>query len=116
MKFICLDEYNDNEGESWRWWLQYDGNEEALHELDILLNTFDSDYVSEAYQLEKTLTDEAEVDTLVKHAKSMYFYSDNKVTGKMKTPEFADAEDLYDKLYKGGIRDYFKWDCTGLAW
>lgn len=111
MKFVKLTENNDNEGESWNFWLQLDGNEDGLKELQTWLNTFDDN--GEEYELNLTPVDESEVDTLVKHSGSGYMNYENKVVGTFKLPAITDKSEengyewLNDNFYKGGIRNCF---------
>ncbi len=103
MEFVEFIEYNDNEGEPWRFWLQYDGNEEQLEKLSDLLADSDD------YNLHlNVVASESEVETLVRYTQSGYFNYENMVTGKLTTPEPNRNDPDDDPLYKGGIRDYFK--------
>lgn len=106
MKFVKLTENNDNEGESWNFFLQLDGNEKALEQLAVNINTFDDN--EESFELNLTPIDEADVDVLVKHTRQGYFDYENKVTGTFTCPDWEDYEDFIDDLYKGGIQRYFK--------
>jgi hypothetical protein len=108
MQYICFTEANDNEGESWRFWLQYDGNEKAIDNLKVLLNTFDEDYISESYQFSTFTVPESDVDVLVKYTEQGYFEYENKVSGKMKQVDVEDSDELNGLLYKGGITRLFK--------
>lgn len=108
MNFVSFIENNDNEGESWRFWLQYDGNKKAIDNLFTLFNTFDDDWMEESYTLDLTPVPEEEVDILVKHTDDGYMPYENKVVGKLDFPEPEDSESFNDMLYKGGIQDYFK--------
>lgn len=112
MKFVKFTEHNDNEGEDWNHWLQLDGNEEALKQLQAWLGTFDDD--GEEYELDMTPVDESEVDILVKHSGQGYMDYENKVVGKFTLPEVTqDHEDnngfqwLNDNFYKGDIKRHF---------
>ncbi|MFI6304317.1 hypothetical protein ACIBCH_20800 [Amycolatopsis thailandensis] len=103
MKFIALTETNDNEGETWRFWLQLDGNEDQLEHLRAAIagadeeETYDLDSVDDAVP-------ESEVDVLVKHTLSGYMAYDHKVTGLL---EIVDGWTDIDELYKGGVRGLF---------
>jgi hypothetical protein len=112
MNFVKFTEINDYEGETWNFWLQLDGNEAELRELQTWLNTFDDD--GEIYQLDMTPVPESEVDTLVKHTDSGYMDTHNKIMGKFTCPQPSAAEEedgylwLNDRFYKGDIAGYFK--------
>lgn len=99
--FVELVEVNDWEGETWSWWLQLDGNEDALRELGVLLSDEEGE---EEYQLSDEAVSETDVDLLVRHSKLGYYPSHTKVTGVMTPPVDFEATDLY----KGGIRAYYK--------
>jgi hypothetical protein len=107
--FVHLVEVNDNEGETWTWWLQLDGNNEQLDRLATLLascaaDVDDLDDLPFALHLDD-VEPETIVDKLVQYAESGYFSSHNKVVGAFTCPDslgyYADA------LYKGRIRDFF---------
>lgn len=117
--FVKFREYNDNEGESWNFWLQLDGNESELQDLDKLINTAEMGG-SESFSLDmKNPIHESEVDILVKHTEGGYMNDHNKVTGTFKCPdikinpeweEIPDEffEELDDTFYKGDIARHFK--------
>lgn len=111
-RFVKFTENNDNEGESWNFWLQLDGNEAQLKELQSWLGTFDDN--GESYELDMTPVDESEVDILVKHTDSGYMNYQNKVTGVFTCPQpqTKDEDDgwewLNDQFYKGDIARHFK--------
>lgn len=116
MKFVKFTEHNDHEGESWNFWLQLDGNEAQLKELQAWLGTFDND--GEQYEIDMTPVDEFEVDVLVKYSEEGYMDEQNKVVGTFKCPEvkYKDQEPdlvegwdwLNDNFYKGDIARHFK--------
>lgn len=116
MKFVKFTENNDNEGESWNFWLQLDGNEAQLKELQSWLGTFDDD--GESYELNMTPVDESEVDIVVKHTDQGYMDYNNKVTGVFTCPQPEgdvanyEADEgwdfLSDNFYKGRIARHFK--------
>lgn len=111
MKFAEFIENNDHEGETWRFWLQVDGNEAALVELDEILTPDEFDAEFEITGVKAT---ESEVDTLVKYTMGDYMALDNKVTGELRLPDSLRDVDKYgnpeyvEVLYKGGITDLFK--------
>jgi len=110
---------NDNEGETWAFWLQVDGNEEALEKLQEMLLEYEPD--PEYYHLTDIVIDESEVDTLVKYGNfdSGYWDVHHKVTGKLdlkkvRLPKWSEDGDTclddHDTIYKGQIKDHFKKD------
>lgn len=112
MNFVKFTENNDNEGESWNFWLQLDDNYPQLKELGAWLGTFDED--GEAFELDLTPVPEEEVDAMVKHGRSGYMAYENKVTGKFTCPQPTEEEQedgynwLLDNFYKGDIERYFE--------
>ncbi len=112
MNFVKFIETNDNEGETWNFWLQLDGNEEQLKQLEAWLGTFDES--GEAYALYMTPVPELEVDILVKHSDQGYMNYENKVTGTFTCPQPTEAEQeegwewLNDNFYKGDVKRWFK--------
>lgn len=119
-EFVKFEEHNDHEGESWVFWLQYDGNEKELDKLKKFL----SDYNIEdnpGYELDLTPVPEKEVDIVVKHTSQGYMDYHNKVEGTFTMPEFEldegydedEAEEeawefANDTFYKGDIARHFK--------
>lgn len=102
MQFISLTENNDHEGETWRYWLQLDGNEEHLEHLRAAIAGADEE---ETYELAAAddAVPESEVDVLVKHTGCGYTTYENKVTGVLTVGDDFDI----DALYKGGASSYF---------
>lgn len=108
--FIRFEETNEHEGETWSWWLQVDGNDKEIAKLTILLDQVEQDL---GYELDYSVYLEDEepedvVDKLVEYADEGYGLSHNKVTGKFTCPD--DLGEYADKLYKGGINDFFRKD------
>lgn len=119
-QFVKFEEYNDNEGEDWNFYLQLDGNEEELKRLEDILNTIEGGGEC-YYKLNLAPLEESEIDTLVKHGGSGYMPYHNKVTGKFTCPEIdmepweyeipdSAWEFLDDNFYKGDICRHFKED------
>lgn len=105
LMFVRFHEYNDHEGESWDWWLQLTGNEEALAFLGGMLNEINAENDDPWLSLHlEDLEPEGSVDKLVEYAENGYFSAHNKVIGVLTVPD--DLDD--DTLYKGGIRGLFK--------
>lgn len=93
------------EGETWTFWIQVEGNENALSQLEELTLPL-NDYTLD---LDETET-EAAVDVLVKYADvdEGYFVSDTKLIGRLVIPEAVavNQEALDRALYKGGIQKF----------
>jgi len=106
--FVHLVEENEWEGETWRFWLQTNGNGPALERLAAYLER--TRPASEPYTmdpLEKAIG-EADVDLLVRYADDDgYMASEIKVTGTLTLPENLDALQPDDLLYKGQIKNLF---------
>lgn len=105
MDFITLIENNDNEGETWRFYLQLTGNEIAIDNLKDLITG--DEWVAESFEFGEVIP-ESEVNVLVKHTNSGYMDYENKVVGRLEYEQPQDSEQLTDMLYKGGIVKYFK--------
>lgn len=117
-QFVKFREYNDNEGESWNFWLQLDDNEAELEKLDKVLNVAEmGGEVNFSLDLKNPIP-ESEVDILVKHTEGGYMDDHNKVTGKFTMPEIETEEDweeipdelfeqIDDTFYKGNIERHF---------
>lgn len=116
LMFVRLKEDNEWEGETWCFWLQRNGNEEALAKLGNLLDSDDA--LSDTFTLDLTIVNtEEEVDKLVEQAikdykeDGGYTYEHNKITGTFVWPaEKKSAEDWAQDLNKGSIKDFFKED------
>jgi hypothetical protein len=109
LKFVRLTEVNDWEGETWSFWLQYNGNEDDLRKLKEILEdqpeTEDEDDEEDfGFTLDlEDLVSEHIVNALVKYSSDGYFSDHNKVVGLLILPEGLTADDLY----KGKVRDFF---------
>lgn len=116
MKFIKFTETNDHEGETWFFWLQYDGNHDELVKLNELLSRLDS----EGYGLDWNQWDEEFIDFAEEEGGWGYMNYHNKVVGKFTCPVYEgsdEPEELQefcdDNFYKGGIEDHFKAEFDG---
>lgn len=100
-------EVNDNEGATWDWWLQTDGNEIPMAHLSAHIQARREQDRWYPYELTEDVLLGPDVDVLVKHAEENYYPLSNRVDGTLTLPEELDDE--FDaELYKGGIRDFFK--------
>jgi len=106
MDFTQFRENNEWEGEEWSFWLQRDGNEDALRALEAATDVILDDEPLYVLNLNETLT-EAEVDLLCRYSSSGYYSSHNKVVGQLVLPEPLPVGVEGDPLYKGGIRNLF---------
>lgn len=121
MNFVKFTDTNDNEGESWNFWLQFDGNEVELKKLERILGKFDEGGET-SYSLDMSLVPESEVNSLVKYTDSGYMDYNNKVTGIFTCPTLSKSIDVFEmedeisdeafewldqKFYKGEIQRYF---------
>jgi len=106
-QFIQFTEVNDNEGETWSFWLQYDGNQQAIDDFRDLLDEAEehADDDEFPYTLTHNIEPESVVDKLVEYADEGYMASHNKVMGVFTCPDTL-GEDA-DYLYKGGITKHF---------
>lgn len=103
-RFMRYTEYNDHEGETWTFWLQVDGNEDALGWLNQFLETINADDMDPAYQVfADQVIPEEHVDVLTTWGGEGYMALHNKVTGKLDIP----ADFAPDDLYKGRIEGLF---------
>lgn len=115
-KFVKFTERNDNEGETWFFFLPVNNDEEHAH-YKVFSKAIELDE-EETYSIElENLVSENEVDILVKHSPEGYMDTFNKIEGRMKQTEFKDIcerlsnedsfEEAMDELYKGGIKRFF---------
>jgi hypothetical protein len=121
MKFVKLTEENEWEGETWRFWLQVDGNEDALLRLHVALDALaalyrdgepGSPFVLDSIDHAK---DESYVDVLIEQAdeeEGGYMASDHKVTGVLRVPDWPAPTDfggrIEQDLNKGGVCELFQ--------
>jgi hypothetical protein len=108
--FVTLTEVNEHEGETCRFYIPLEGNNEALGELFEAICGLDKGE-DEQYALDLTPVPESEVDILIKHSDSGYMPYYNKLVGVLTLPEdFAEgmADPEEDPLYKGEIKQYMK--------
>ncbi len=104
-------ETNDNEGETWNFWLQVDGNAATLAILGNYLDGIYEDWDECPFVLEDDQLEGPEVDLLVRYGDSGYMNQHNKLDGSLRLPKdftSADEETVTAYLYKAGILDFFK--------
>jgi hypothetical protein len=106
-KFFRFSEHNDWEGEVWRFYIPYEGNEQAFGLLETL--SIDSPYTVDDNDGE--LYAEDIVDELVTNSGTGYMRLHNKLDDQLLLCELTVAltslaNHEADLLYKGGIRDY----------
>jgi hypothetical protein len=109
---VAFTEHNAWHGESWRFWLQVDGNEDALARLAVYLEHTGSG----TYVLEPTpVVTEAQARDVVEHnTGGVYMPAEQMVEGRMqllRAAQILDVSDpLDDVLYKGRIDTLFRVD------
>lgn len=107
-RFVRFTEVNEWEGETWNFWLLYNGNEDELTKFRTLLETAeDEDETHDfPYQLELLVrVAENEVDALVRYGNDTetYYPTHSKVEGVFTCPDVYD----HSQLYKGDIVKLF---------
>lgn len=111
MIFVAFYEKCEWEGETWRFWLQVDGNEEVIESVRRHLANYndsddDDDSEDSAWELSEEVLPEYDVNILVNNSMSGYMAYEHKVVGIMSIPDDFHT-DLEQFLNKGGIRDMF---------
>lgn len=107
LQFVKLTEKNDHEGETWHYWLQWDGNTEELKKLDGFLAKHAGDDEDYSYELFHYTRYEDEVDILVEEADWGYMKTHQKFKGRLNLGDLSLVEPD-DILYKGGIEGFFE--------
>lgn len=106
--YIRFTEYNDNEGETWHFFIPEEGNAEEIEHLrDVVEERLDE----EQYQVgAEVLTEEAVAVLVASNAWEDGGYDTrfNKLAGKLTVPGDIDDETLDGAFYKGGIRQMVK--------
>lgn len=108
--FVRFVEENDYEGETWTFLIEKPGNGESLANLEVVANS-EGDYGDSNFILypDDEIT-EAEAETLVKYANQpgSHMPAFTICRGNLIfTAEQAAGEEVYDWLYKGGIKSFF---------
>lgn len=115
--YVTLIEHNEHEGETWRFYIPWEGNEDAIGDLETALSVFTvawqsgSDADPPPFELVLDPLDATEVDTLVKSSDIGYMHDHNMLEGRLVLDAGhleALAEGDPDPLYKGRIRDHMK--------
>src|SRR5688500_623146 len=102
LRYTSFYETCDWEGETWRFWLQHDGNRDAITELSLAMAD-DPDYDEDQYWFGGEILEEDEVDILIEYSHAVYRELDNKIDGRLVVLD----DFRIDVLYKGGIRGLF---------
>lgn len=112
MQFVKFTETNHWEGETWRFYLQVDGNEDEITKLRRLLaDATKASKIGLDYTLDDKLMPEAAVDAIVDNCDDDgYMPAHNKVTGQFRCPD--DLGERANELYKGSIEEFFAADET----
>lgn len=109
--YVKFTEHNEQEGETWHFWIPLDGSEATLAELKLALNERDPEGEEYDLDLSQSLS-ETEVDVLLRYGgDTNYMAAHNKLSGVLVfTPaaiaRIKDPED--DPFYKGGIRQFVR--------
>lgn len=105
--YVRLIERNDHEGERWSWWLEEEGNKDALKRLRACLE--EADPFGEEFELTEERATRESVDMLVRYSddEGQYYPDHNRVDGVLTLPENLE-DDVLDILYKGGINNLFE--------
>lgn len=113
--YVTLTENCNWEGETWRFYIPLEGNQDALARLETALESF-AEEEPETFELDLTPVPETEVDILVKHGgDATYMDSHNKLVGLLVIPDPKLAElagGALEPLYKGEIREYMREETT----
>lgn len=111
-QYATFTEENDNEGETWRFYIPFDRNEGALARLYTLVERHRAaaeDEWQAPYSLSLDPIDESVVNDRLSLADDTdYMPAHNKLEGRLDFPEF-DAGNPYwfdDTFYKGKIEDH----------
>lgn len=112
--YAVFSERNDHEGETWYFYIPFEGNEAAITSLENMLACSPSKELKK-YFLKKGMIAESVVDVLcARESKTHYMDGNNKLKGLLELSSLAAIVDadtwdiLDDKLYKGGIRDLMR--------
>ena len=98
--YIKFTEHNDNEGETWHFFIKLKGNKKKIFQIKNLLSSIlkTDPYVEDMYNLDETPIPESEVDILVNHSPSGHYPTFNKVIKIKELPESVDFE-IDDPFY-----------------
>lgn len=110
--FVRYIEHNEQEGQTWSFWLQREGNSDALEQLETALDRLaanvdddDADPDFDSYELRpEEVETGTDVDLLCAYGAGTDFDQHTKVIGRLVVPDNLSA----DALKKGGIRSLFK--------
>lgn len=102
-EYYVLSEYNDNEGETWLYFIPYQGNEEALEFLDDMLAEYDSEGDYEGS------VNDFHTDTLRRLPKTGGYMSSPRIfDGLLDLDKMRSLDwDGLAPIYKGGISKLF---------
>lgn len=109
--YLRFTEINEHEGETWRFYIPVEGNQDAIDRLSRVLEAHD---LTETFKFNATPAPESVVDTIV--AEALEDYEENggyrparvELEGRLVLPdqlEEAEYIDVVNLLYKGGIED-----------
>jgi hypothetical protein len=104
--YATFTENNQWEGETWRFHIPIEGNEQSLNRLLAALTSGVGPAQPASYRLSLEPVDEATVDDRVALGGGDYMHEDNKLSGRLVLPDdLLGAIVNDDLLYKGGVKD-----------
>jgi hypothetical protein len=103
--YAAFIERNEWEGETWRFYIPTDDNEEAIGRLREHL---EMEAATDEFDLSHEEFDDDEVRVLVDHTSEGYMAAHQRLEGLLLVEVLLSkhGEDLSRALYKGGIRDF----------
>jgi len=105
MSYYRFTEHNDNEGETWHFYIPVEGNEETIKNLKIFL---EENNLEDEYEISNKVFTDNETEVLCDNTDSGYMDFNNQLFGKLILPKLEMHKDGYiedDPLYKGGIAE-----------
>lgn len=102
-RFVQMIEHNQHEGESWCFWIQLDGNEEAIENL---IKLIEEEGLEDEYEFTGVTAYEFDVDVVVNLGNFGYGYMSqhHKIAGILEFPEGFEV----DNIYKGNLDEFIK--------
>ncbi len=107
MDYFRFTEHNDNEGETWHFFIPVKDNKETIKNL----KTFLEGLSENEYEISDKLLEYTEVEVLCKNTDSGYMDFNNQLFGKLILPKLEMHKNGYiedDPLYKGGIQNFME--------
>jgi len=107
MSYYKFTEHNDNEGETWHFFIPVEDNKEDIQNL----KTFLEGLLEKEYEISDKIFTDDEVEILCDNTDSGYMDFNNQLFGKLVLPKLEMHKDGYiedDPLYKGGIENFME--------